>query len=114
MGRPLPAWWRSVAMVVWPVLASDHRAAQLHVAGEPGQEAEALRAELQAERRMAAAAHEGDGRPISPVTALRAKAVAVRRNRLLAMRSDGVIGDEAFHQLEEELDFWELAAGTRT
>src|SRR3954465_13888672 len=37
-------------------------AALAAVAGEPGQEAEALRAELQAERRMAAAAHEGDGR----------------------------------------------------
>jgi len=32
-----------------------------------------------------------------------------RRNRLLAMRRDGVIGDEAFHRIEEELDLAELA-----
>ena len=37
------------------------------------------------------------------------KYLAARRDRLLAMRSDGVIGDEAFHRLEEELDFADLA-----
>jgi hypothetical protein len=29
------------------------------------------------------------------------------------MRREGVIGDEAFHQLEEELDLSELAFGAR-
>lgn len=81
---------------------------------EAGQEAETLRAELQAERRIVGAADEGDGRPISAGTALRAKMLAARRDRLLAMRSDGLIGDEAFHRLEEELDLSELAVATRT
>ena len=35
------------------------------------------------------------------------------RNCLLAMRSDGVIGDEAFHRIEEELDLAELAGAGR-
>jgi hypothetical protein len=30
------------------------------------------------------------------------------------MQSDGMIGDEAFHRLEEELDFADLALATRT
>jgi CPA1 family monovalent cation:H+ antiporter len=77
-------------------------------------EAEVLRAELQAERRMAAAAQEGEGRPLFVITTLRAKILAARRRRLLALRSEGVIGDEAFHRLEEELDLLELAVATRT
>jgi monovalent cation/hydrogen antiporter len=76
---------------------------------ETGGEAEALRAELQRERRIAATGDEGVTRPTSPSKALRAKALAAQRKRLLAIRSDGVIGDEAFHRLEEELDFSELA-----
>jgi CPA1 family monovalent cation:H+ antiporter len=76
---------------------------------ETGGEAEALRAELQLERRIAATGDEGVTRPTSPSKALRAKALAAQRKRLLAIRSDGVIGDEAFHRLEEELDFSELA-----
>jgi CPA1 family monovalent cation:H+ antiporter len=80
---------------------------------EAGGEVEALRAELGAERRVAAA-DEGDGRPTFPVKLLRARAVAARRERLLALRRDGVIGDEAFHRLEEELDLADLALATRT
>jgi Na+/H+ antiporter len=81
---------------------------------EAGGEAEALRAELEAERWIATTARDGDGRPTLPAKALRAKTLAARRDRLLAMRSDGVIGDEAFHRLEEELDFSDLAVATRT
>jgi hypothetical protein len=44
---------------------------------------------------------------------LRAKTLAARRDRLLAMRSKGVIGDEAFHRLEEELDLSDVAVATR-
>jgi CPA1 family monovalent cation:H+ antiporter len=84
------------------------------IADEPGQEAEALRAELQAERRIVRMADGDDGLPIVRGTALRAKTLAARRDCLLAMRSEGRIGDEAFHRLEEELDFSELAVATRT
>lgn len=73
-----------------------------------------LRAVLQAERQIVAAADKSDGRPIFASTALRVKILAARRDRLLAMQSDGMIGDEAFHRLEEELDFADLALATRT
>jgi hypothetical protein len=43
-----------------------------------------------------------------PAKTLRRKALAVCREHLLAMRGEGVIGDEAFHRLEEEVDFWIL------
>ena len=42
------------------------------------------------------------------------KMLAARRERLLALRSDGVIGDEVFHRLEEELDLADIAVATRT
>src|SRR4051812_27271309 len=86
--------------------------AALH--GEAGEEAEALRAELDAERRIANEAGDGHGRPTFLATTLRAKMLAARRERLLALRSDGVIGDEAFHRLEEELDLADVAVATRT
>jgi CPA1 family monovalent cation:H+ antiporter len=81
---------------------------------EPGQEADAVRAELQAERRIAAAAEEGEGRPIFIRTTLRARMLRERRKCLVALRSNGAIGDQAFHRLEEELDLLELAVATRT
>src|SRR3954447_14190360 len=81
---------------------------------EPGEEAELLRAELHADGEFAASAKEGDERRISETMRLRTKALAARRNRLLAMRDDGVIGDETFQQLEKELDFVDLALGGRT
>src|SRR3954469_15861270 len=86
-------------------------AALAALAGDAGEEAEMLRAKLQVESQTAAAADRRDGRPS---TALRAKILAARRESLLAMRTDGVIGDEAFHLLEEELDFADLALATRT
>jgi monovalent cation/hydrogen antiporter len=88
-------------------------AALAAVADERGEVAEMLRAKLQVEGHTAAAAEKNDSRPILSSAALRAKILAARRDRLLAMRSDGVIGDEAFHRLEEELDFADLALATR-
>jgi monovalent cation/hydrogen antiporter len=38
-------------------------------------------------------------------------AMAAQRRRLSALRSDGTIGDDAFHRIEEELDRAELSAG---
>ncbi len=37
-------------------------------------------------------------------------AMAAERHRLSALRADGTIGDDAFHMVEEELDWAELAA----
>jgi CPA1 family monovalent cation:H+ antiporter len=38
------------------------------------------------------------------------RAVAAERRRLVALRADGTIGDDAFHRVEEELDRAELSA----
>jgi monovalent cation/hydrogen antiporter len=89
-------------------------AALIALGEEAGDEADALRSELEAERHIAATVDEGDGRPAFSTKALSAKVLAARRDRLLAMRSDGLIGDEAFHRLEEELDFSDLAVARRT
>jgi monovalent cation/hydrogen antiporter len=62
---------------------------------------------------MAELADQGDERPTLPVKALRAKALAAGRQRLLAMRRQGVIGDAAFHRMEEELDLADLSVATR-
>jgi CPA1 family monovalent cation:H+ antiporter len=51
--------------------------------------------------------HEGD--PLTPGDLMR-QAVAAERRRLSALRADGSIGDDAFHRIEEELDWAELNA----
>jgi CPA1 family monovalent cation:H+ antiporter len=89
-------------------------AALAMLAGEHGAAADALRAELESERRNAADAREGDGRPIFPSKALHGRVLVARRDRLHALRSDGAIGDDTFHRLEEELDLAEVAIGPRT
>jgi CPA1 family monovalent cation:H+ antiporter len=71
-----------------------------------------LRAELETER-DAADTDEGDGRAVLPALELRAQVLETRRKRLLALREDGTIGDDAFHRIEEELDFADLAAAQR-
>jgi monovalent cation/hydrogen antiporter len=86
-------------------------AALAALADENSEGIESVRVELETERRIAAATDRGDGRPTFPIKALRARAVAARRERLFAMRRDGAIGDDAFHRLEEELDLADLADG---
>ena len=81
--------------------------------GDDSDEACVLRDELHIECRTAADAEEGDGRAILPAKALRRRVSAERRDRLLALRRDGTIGDDAFHRLEEELDFADLAIEQR-
>lgn len=71
------------------------------------------------ELRLRHAEAEVDGMPHDPVHApgelsrdadrLRA-AMSAQRRRLSSLRADGTIGDDAFHQIEEELDWAELAA----
>ena len=88
-------------------------AALAAISGETVEGIQALRAELESERQVAGLAYEGDGRPTLPIKALRAKALAARRQQLLEMRREGVIGDAAFHRIEEELDLADLAVAAR-
>jgi CPA1 family monovalent cation:H+ antiporter len=41
------------------------------------------------------------------------EAVQAARQAVLAMRASDEIGDDAFHRMEEELDWLEMAAGRR-
>jgi hypothetical protein len=61
---------------------------------------------------MAELADEGDERP-TPREGASCQALAARRQRLLAMRRQGVIGDVAFHRMEEELGLADLAVAKR-
>jgi monovalent cation/hydrogen antiporter len=51
----------------------------------------------------------GEGDP-GPVGELLRSAVAAERRRLMELRNDGTIGDDALHRIEEDLDWAELNA----
>jgi CPA1 family monovalent cation:H+ antiporter len=62
-------------------------------------------------RRYQARLGEGPGEEGGePAGELLRRAVAAERRRLVALRADGTIGDDAFHRVEEELDRAELSA----
>ncbi|MBE7219769.1 MAG: sodium:proton antiporter [Caulobacteraceae bacterium] len=77
--------------------------------GEDGPEADMLRAELLARCQAANDAEDGEGRPDLPGQTLRRRSLRAARRRLLQLRKEGDIGDDAFHRVEEELDFADLA-----
>jgi monovalent cation/hydrogen antiporter len=87
--------------------AETARAAVAALDGPSGRSevARFLRGRYQA--RLPDAPADGDGP--SP-GALIKDAVAAERRRLMALRDDGTIGDDAFHRVEEELDWAELNA----
>jgi monovalent cation/hydrogen antiporter len=62
---------------------------------------------------LAQADRDPDGRAPSglPADELRRRAVAAAREAIADLRRRGEIGDEAFHKLEEELDWAEMNAG---
>jgi len=47
----------------------------------------------------------------SPHSEIHRRALQAARQAVLAMRANGEIGDDAFHQMEEELDWLEMAGG---
>jgi Na+/H+ antiporter len=75
----------------------------------------ALRAQYHARQRASAANREEEGTvPFHDGAApLRHRVVMAQRERLMDLRARGVIGDDAFHVLEEELDLLELAGDPR-
>ena len=50
----------------------------------------------------------GDGRPFDLDATIVRTATSAERQRLLALRADGTIGDAAFQRIEQELDWEEL------
>ncbi|OLD08172.1 MAG: hypothetical protein AUI48_12670 [Chloroflexi bacterium 13_1_40CM_2_68_14] len=61
-----------------------------------------------ADRSAPAAAGEADDGPVY-ADALR-RAYEAERHKLIELRASGVIGDDAFHRVEEELDWADMHA----
>jgi len=79
--------------------------------GDPSEEAELVRLEYRAVLRQAK--DDPDGRITSselPADPLRRRAILAARRAILELRQSEAIGDDAFHQIEEELDRAELGA----
>src|SRR6202000_2286306 len=88
-----------------------YRAALDEIDGDPSEEAEILRLEYRA--LLLRAECDPDGGVTTgelPGDPLRRRALSASRRSLLSLRSSEEIGDDAFHQLEEELDRAELSA----
>jgi monovalent cation/hydrogen antiporter len=91
--------------------AIAYRAALQEIEGDPSEEAEILRLEYRAMLMQSDIDPDG-GVPTSelPADRLRRRAIEAARRSILTLRRSEEIGDDAFHQLEEELDRAELSA----
>jgi Na+/H+ antiporter len=91
--------------------AIAYRAALEEIEGDPSEEAEILRLEYRAMLMRGEGDPDG-GVPTSelPADRLRRRAIDAARRSILTLRRSEEIGDDAFHQLEEELDRAELSA----
>jgi monovalent cation/hydrogen antiporter len=100
-----------VASEVARARGAAYRAALEEIDGDPSEEAEILRLEYRA------VLMQGDGDPDGgvssgelPADPLRRRAIGAARRSVLMLRQSEEIGDDAFHQIEEELDRAELSA----
>jgi CPA1 family monovalent cation:H+ antiporter len=91
--------------------AIAYRAALDEIDGDPSEEAEILRLEYRALLlRAEGDPHGGVTSSELPADPLRRRAIGAARRSILALRQSEDIGDDAFHRLEEELDWAELSA----
>jgi Na+/H+ antiporter len=91
--------------------AVAYRAALDEIDGDPSEAAEILRLEYRA--LLLRAGSDPDGGVSTgelPADPLRRRAIGAARRSILALRQSETIGDDAFHQLEEEFDWAELSA----
>lgn len=104
---------RTVEREVGIARAETARAALRALDGQPS--ADILRGEYQA--RLRAGESPAGARPGTPpdrsLAALQRRAVAAQRDALTELRARQVIGDDAFHVVEEEIDLQELTADAR-
>jgi len=100
-----------VASEVARARAIAYRAALDEIDGDPSEAAEILRLEYRA-LLLRTEGHPDGGLASGelPADPLRRRAIGAARTALLALRESEVIGDDAFHQLEEEFDWRELSA----
>ena len=87
------------------------RAGLNSLAGDDSMLAEAVREEFTAHLAYMGADAEAGERRRSAHGELHRRTLNVARRAVLDMRASDEIGDDAFHQLEEELDWLEMAAG---
>jgi CPA1 family monovalent cation:H+ antiporter len=89
------------------------RAGLLEFERNPSPAAEAVRQEFIAHLGSIDAMHEeGQARRAARID-LHRRALHMARQAVLAMRTNEEIGDDAFHQMEEELDWFEMSGGDR-
>jgi CPA1 family monovalent cation:H+ antiporter len=86
------------------------RAAIETIDGDSTPEAELLRAEYRTLLARTDADPEGQASGELPADPLRRRAIEAARQAIFKLRNDAVIGDDAFHRIEEELDWAELGA----
>jgi monovalent cation/hydrogen antiporter len=92
--------------------AVAYRAALDAIEDDPSEEAEILRLEYRAILMQADDdPHGGITNGELPADPLRRRAVEAARKSIFDLRAGEVIGDDAFHRIEEELDRAELSAG---
>jgi Na+/H+ antiporter len=95
--------------------AARERALQAGLASLSREEspvADAVRQEFRAHLTSEHAnADSSDDRPASPHSEFHRRALLAARQAVLAMRRNDEIGDDAFHEMEEELDWLEMAGG---
>jgi CPA1 family monovalent cation:H+ antiporter len=89
------------------------RAALQAIDGDTSPEAKWLRKEYAEVLRQAGNDPRGQGPIALPADALRRRAIAAARAAVSSLRRRGEIGDDAFHRIEEQLDWNELSAGER-
>ena len=80
---------------------------------DPCPEAEAIRRELSARLAPDVPWGCGEAGETGTHSDLRRRALEASRRAVLAMRASGDIGDDAFHRIEEELDWLEMAGRPR-
>ncbi|UMY18716.1 sodium:proton antiporter [Methylobacterium organophilum] len=88
--------------------AQAYQAALDRLKQDESQAAEALRREFALALKQAAAHEAGHAPEALPADEARRKAVSAARDRILALRREGRIGDDAYYVLEEEFDWAEL------
>jgi CPA1 family monovalent cation:H+ antiporter len=88
-----------------------YRAALDEIDGDPSEAAELLRIEYRALLMQAEGNPDGGVSATElPADPLRRRAIGAARRAILTLRQSQDIGDDAFHQIEEELDRAELSA----
>jgi monovalent cation/hydrogen antiporter len=88
------------------------RAALASLAGDRSPVAELVYQELSARLTYERSDSDGGDATRSEHSELLRRALQAARQAVLAMRASGKIGDDAFHRMEEELDWLEMAGGS--